>query len=198
MTQYWELVMDWDIDTGDAKNVLHYVDNAPATIDWQGVCDTIAGYFSTAYRETLSGSCTWRGITVREDAEGSVGVTYTPTAGGLEGQAGDDSYIPAVAALVRKRSLNTVRPNQGRVYQPGVANEEFVATGTLGSGAKSNIDAFWDDMILLADGGSALLQMVIKCRDTSKPNTVAYNPVAEVSTAFHPATQRRRMFGHGS
>lgn len=194
----FEIVLEGRQLGQDMLTVLHYDFGGGGDPDWQNVADLIRSDMVDNLRTLLTPQTLYEGITVREDTPGAVGVTYFFGSGDLVGTGAGSDNLNQAAALVRKLTNSTVRPTQGRVYQGGMSVGATEADGRWATIVRTNLAAFWTDMILLIPADSPNGQMVIKSSKPTKPNTQPYTPVSSVQVEPVPVTQRRRRLGIGS
>lgn len=198
MAEY-ELVLNGNGPMGDMLSVLHYTvtagDDPP---DWDAVGTVIRGHLVDHLQGQLATTVSYTGITVREDVPGAVGQFFPFGAGDVVGNNADSDLFSQGAVLVRKLSGNLVNPTNGRVYQGGITMSALEPSGTWNGGMLAAVEAFWEDVRIMSVAGPSTIQMVIKSRNPTAPNTVAYNPVQTVSARPNPVTQRRRRIGTGS
>lgn len=196
MTVY-EGVIDWRFNSQIFNTVLHYDDGGSGPPDFQGLTDYIIDSFRTAGMPGLVNDLTCNFMTWREDTPGGVGVQRFPTSGAATGSAGASETAGQLALLIRKLGTGLVRPNKGRIYQPGVATSALTAAGLWEASTSNALETMWEDILEIEDGNGATLNMVIKASNPSAPNTQPYTLVSGLAAQGNPATQRRRRIGVG-
>jgi hypothetical protein len=179
-------------------NVLHYQDNASGAVDWAAVNAALRGHIIDHLQTLCGGEVTWNGITYREDIPGSIGITLDFAAGVVTGTNATGDQMRQAAMLVRKRTNTTTRPNQGWAFQGGVTVAALSAASRWEVAFTTAVQDFWEDIRLINTGVGDVLSMVIKARNPTAPNTVAYNSVASVTAVNVPRTVRSRREGIGT
>lgn len=193
----YEAVLNWSFNSNVFNTVLHYDTGSSGEPDFLGLTDDIRSKMNADFTNVLAPNLIFTSVRWREDTPGGVGVVFFPTDGPRAGTAADNQAVGQTAAIIRKLGSGLVRPNKGRIYQPGVSVEGIAATG-LWQGTVSNfLETFWESMIELDDGDGVTASMVIKASNPSAPNTVPYNPVTGMQALGNPGTQRRRRLGVG-
>lgn len=194
----YEIVLNATLNSQQLLTVLHYDIDGGDPINFQALADAIRVHLVDNLQTWLVPTCTYTGITIREDIPGTVGVTYPFTLGNLVGSDANTDSFNQMAMLVRKNCNSTVRPNRGRVFQGGLTSEGTDGNGLWQTDVRNAVAAFWSDMITIAFAGPATAQLVVKASKPTAPNTVPYNPVTTVGTISNPTTQRRRRIGVGA
>lgn len=198
MAQY-EVVFNANGPMGDMLNVVHYdVLDGDDPPDWDAFATVLRGHLVDHLQDQLATSITYTGITVREDVPGGVGQEYPFLAGDVVGTNADSDLAGQLAVLVQKLANNLVNPQKGRAYQGGITASALQADGRWNQGMADAVEAFWEDVRIMSLAGPSTLQMVIKRTNPETPNSVPYNPVAQINVVRNPATQRRRRLGVGS
>ena len=189
---FYEVVINGAVAGQPMLTVLHY--EITGDDDFQELSDAIRDWFTTEMRGNLVPAASLSGITVREDIEGSVGVTYPFTGGALVGTNASTDVWSLVAANVRKLTTSGARPSQGRIYQGGIPSNACTTGGSFESAYANGLADAWEQLISVSFGDGGQADMVIKASNPSAPNTVPYNPVTGMQTSLRPAKQSRRNF----
>ena len=194
----YEIVLNGVLNSQQLLTVLHYDIEGGDPINFQALADAIRVHLVDNLQAWLVPTCSYTGITVRQDIPGTVGVTYSFTLGTLVGSDANTDSFNQMAMLVRKNCNSTVRPNRGRVYQGGLTSEGTDGQGLWQTDVRNAVTAFWTDMLTIAFAGPATAQLVVKASKPEKPNTVPYNTVTTIGALGNPVTQRRRRIGVGA
>lgn len=197
MPQY-EVVIEGTQGGEDMLNVLHYQVDDASPPDWQAGADEIRSHLSNYLAQYASPNVFWGGITVREDSPGQVGVFYPFTLGNLQGTDANGDQVRQVAVLVRKRASSGFRPALGWFFQGGITVHGTVATGTWETDILTAVENYATDIMVLGAVTPLGAYMVIKARNPTAPNTVAYNPVTSFQAVANPRTVRSRTAGTGT
>jgi len=195
---FLEGVVQWTFNAQRFNNVLHYDTGAQGLPDFVGLTDYFWDVFNTHGLPGIVNDCVFDRMSWREDIPGGVGTVRTPTNGTLAGTAGASETVAQVAMIIRKVGQGSVRPHQGRIYQPGIASSAFTAAGFIDGTAGNALESMWEDLLEIEDGNGVTAVMVIKASNPTAPNTVAYNLVDSLVGLGNPGTQRRRRIGVGS
>jgi hypothetical protein len=109
----------------------------------------------------------------------------SPATGGGSGSPAP----PGISVLIRKQSAAGGRANRGRLFMPGIADEDMVAGGALASGIQAAFqgaaDDLWGAMV------AAELSPVVLHAANSPVTTPT--PIVSLSVDAVVATQRRRQ-----
>lgn len=194
---FYEVVLNWDLDGELVQNVLHYDISAVTPLDLQGYVDVIQAELIIHMADILVPSIQFESVTFREDVDGGVGVTITPTTGSTPGTDPNDNYAGQLALIVRKEALSTIRPNLGRIYFGGCTSFGLAQNGRWDTSLSSAAEDFAEAIRGVESGEGGVMDMVIKASNPTAPNTVAYNPVLAMTGLGVPGTQRRRRQGVG-
>lgn len=193
-----EVVFNGQQDGETHLNVVHFDLVLGVDADLQAFTDAIADKIIPAYTAALVASFVISNLTIREDIPGSVGTIYNFTAGPFIGTSTGANYAHQLAMLIRKSANSTQRPNNGRLFQGGMAVGGLDDEGQWLIPTRQAVRDFWDSLITFTFGTGGSAQMVIKASNPTAPNTVPYNPVAAISAVNVPSTQRRRRIGVGT
>lgn len=195
---FWELVIEGRQGANDMLNVIHYESSGVEPPDFAAAATVIRGHLADHLQGQASGRVTWEGITVREDIPGGVGV-FIPFPGGiLTGNNPDPDHADLLTVLVRKITGSLVKPTLGWAQQGGMTAGALEPDGTWNAGVRAAVEAFWEDIRILNITGPTTLQMVIKARNPSAPNTQPYTVVNAVEANLRPRSLRSRIELSGS
>lgn len=197
MPQY-QVVLNGALGTADMLNVLYYQSSGVEPPDWQQVADIIGGNISTHLLSVCGNHASWRGITVREDIPGSVGIDYNFTGGALVGSNSTSSMLNQLAVLVRKFTSGIVRPTRGWAFQGGPIAEGLNNASEWSSGTTDAVQDFWNTLKTITTTDPTTLTMVLKATNPTAPNTNPYNIVQTVQCALVPRTLDGRRIDIGS
>ena len=194
----WEIVIEGRQGTNDMLNVLHYQSSGVEPPDFGATATVIRGHLEDHLQPHCGSRVTWVGITVREDIPGGVGTFYPFGAGTLTGNNATPDQADILTGLVRKVTNSLVKPTLGWAQQGGLTAGALEPTGVWNATITAAVEDFWEDIRVLNITGPTTLQMVVKARNPTAPNTQAYTPVASVSLAGTPRALRSRFPSSGS
>lgn len=104
----------------------------------------------------------------------------------VQGSEGSTCDVPSVAALIIKNTALGGRQGRGRMFLPGLEENEINTGGEISSTRRTLLDAGFVD--LMADATTALMLPVVLHNDALAPT-----PITSMVTAGLAATQRRRL-----
>lgn len=194
----WELVIEGRQGAQDMLSVIHYQDNSAGAVNWNDAATVIRGHLTDDLISSCGNRTTWEGITVREDIPGGVGISYPFSAGVLSGTYPAADHADVLTMLIRKKTVSLVRPTAGWAQQGGFSAAGLEPTGVWATSFTGAGEAFWESIRVLNLIDDVVLQMVIKARNPTAPNTQAYTAVSSVSAEPVPRTQRSRLPEVGS
>ncbi len=197
MTVY-ECALHWRAGSNDYYNVVHYDITGDTPLDLQSLTDNIASEWTSTYRSRVTSTVLFSGVVFRLDIDGSVGTEIQPTGGELAGTSANGEWAGQVAMLIRKKTNGLVRPVQGRAYVPGLVGGNLNSFGEFSTTALADVEAFWDNIILVPFAGNGQAEMLIKASNPAAPNTNPYNSVAECEAAPIPSVLQSRKKGRGA
>jgi hypothetical protein len=186
----YEVVVDGIQDGQPHKNVLHY--DLDGITDLQQWVDNWGVLWDTHIAPLVVPSLIIPSLTLRENIPGSVGITFSFTAGTLVGTNAETTYASLLAANVRKYADVSTKPNQGRVYQGGIPSSAFNADGYLLTTYQDSLGQGWANLLEVPVPPTGDGRMVILASNPTAPNTVAFNYVDRMSAKGAVSTQKRR------
>ena len=145
--------------------------------------ETLEGMFSSFMGACSVSQCTINEIRYKIGPEAS-GPTYV-RATNLQGGQGGDAVAPNTALLIRKHVPGRSARFSGRVFWPGVSDEDLNPGGTLTGTAITRIQAACDSL-WLAMGNAGFVPRVFS--EDRPPE-----PVSDFILQPRTATQRRRL-----
>jgi hypothetical protein len=175
-------------------NLLSSIQTAECTFGTNYTASTDLQAVADAWRDEvmphISNVWTYVEATARE-AAGAIFTASYSAAGGVA----DSPCPPNTCALVRKLSILPGRRNKGRLYLPGIREDQVDGAGNLNSSLRTALQTAMDSFhsAVEAIGSGGLGQMVIlhdSSLGTAPPTTVTGLQVQSLA-----ATQRRRMRG---
>ena len=194
----YEIVLNGKIGEQDLLTVLHYVLVSGPVPNWDDVGTIIRGHLITYMTPHLVTAAVYRGIYVREDVPGGVGADYDFLGGPVVGAAPDDEYFTNISLQVNKNTSNGMKPTKGRVFQGGLSASATQNNGLWQANTRAGCVDFYEAIRILNVVGGAVLNMAVKARNPTAPNTVPYNLVNSIGSTSVPRPQRRRTIGQGS
>lgn len=157
----------------------------------QDFTDALRASYSTNVGIDMTDDWAFEACTFRQmDGGGPFTITLQPTAGELVGSNAVGS-LPTTVALLVATIFQGPKPNRGKIYFPGLAenNQENSNWGAGTAGRFSTMVQEWADGLVVA-GGNAFLRIA---RPDYVANTwVLDNPVESALTRLVPATIRNR------
>lgn len=191
MTVY-EVVLEGRQGNTDMLNVFHYEVQTGETPDWQLGADELRSHIANRLATLSMNNVLYTGITVREDLPGHVGVFYGFTAGDIGGSNSTSSQSRTLAMLVRKRSLGGIRPVLGWFFVGGLIAENLTNIGLWNTATTDAVTLYANDITVLGAVAASDVNMVIKARNPTAPNTQPYSVVDVCDVTVIPRNVRSR------
>lgn len=184
---YCHLGMIWPIGGRPVANV----DNANAIA--QPLVDAFINAVPVGYTIKASHVLFGVGVTSTDDTP-PVGIDCT-TAGVPGEYGGTNPMLPQNCALLVRKSVAGGKP--GRMYVPGLLEEDVSPTGAVGSTPLATLQAVYTGMYadvvgLVVDGESPVPGLMSKVSGSS-PAAYILNEITSLTVDSRIATQRRRL-----
>lgn len=195
-----QLVLDYVQDGQDVKNVLHYANaELGGPIDGGDAANLLRTTWAASIRPLLAPNITLERINATalwaSSGPGTVHTTSLPAAGSYTGNPMPNS----VCLCMSTRTALRGRSYRGRIYHPGL-NEDQVTNNTVNGSVVTSLLAAYEAIRLLEGGaGGAVYQLqVVSYYTQGQMRTVpATTPVTSISTDGYIDSQRRRLPGRG-
>lgn len=197
MARQYEGVIRWNFAGQIFNTVLHYGSSSDVTPDFQNITDQIFDAMVSDYTDRLVNDINADRMSWREDIPGGVGQVVFPNSGLKVGTNSGSNAMGQAAMIVRKLGSGFIRPNKGRIYQPGVASAFLTDAGLWSATAGNAVESYWETVRELTDGNATTVTMLIKASNPTAPNTQPYTEVTALQFIGNPGTQRRRRIGSG-
>ena len=175
------------------SNNIHFTKSTPWSLADMALLDAYINTWLQSFPKVqFANTFAWKNYRIMNLESDSAPVIESVPSPAVAGTSAGPQTPNMVAFVVTFRTLNRGRSYRGRVYQAGLT-ETVVAGNEVTTAFADAVEAWWDDLIVVAPPASSSLAVVSRYTGGQPRATGIATPVTGMTTNLRVDSQRRRM-----